>query len=562
MKERNNISVINRNSKPVTRSKRDQRILILAPTGRDAELMARFLADALLVSYICTTIDGLCAQTRQGAGVLFLTEEALTRRSLARLGRALISQPRWSDIPIILLTSGGSESPVNTESLASLAAIGNVNLIERPVRMMTLLSTVKAALRARNRQYDVRDHMETEVRNKEQLEKAFMQVEEASRLKDEFLATVSHELRTPLNAVLGWTTLLRSNHLDEAGCKRAIDTIERNARAQQQLVEDLLDVSRVISGKLRMDAHPVKPRIFIEEAIEALKPTAQARQVRVTQKIESKLNPVFGDATRLRQVVWNLLSNAIKFSARGGRVQLTARRIQDHVEISVKDNGQGIAPDFLPFVFERFRQADMTTTRTHGGLGLGLAIVRQLVELHSGTVGVTSPGVGRGTTFTVSLPLLAVNELARSNDRQQAESKSILRDAPNLKGVKVLVVDDESDTRDLLKTVLSRQGARVKTAPSAAAALSVLSKMKPDLLISDVGMPDIDGYALMRQVRSLPPERGGNVPAVALTAYAREQDRQRAIDAGFQLHLAKPIEVAQLSDSLAHLINQRSEIRD
>ena len=529
---------------------RDQTILILAPTGRDAELTARFLAEASLRARACVTIDDICDQMKQGAGVVVLTEESLTLRSLALLARALMAQPAWSDIPIILLTSGGCESPVNTEGLASLGAIGNVNLIERPVRMMTLLSTIKTALRARNRQYDVREHLATERHNKQQLEKAFIQVEEASRLKDEFLATVSHELRTPLNAVLGWTTLLRSSQLDPAGRKRALETIERNARSQQQLVEDLLDVSRAISGKLRLDARPVHPRTFIDEAVEALRPTAQARQIRVTQAIESGLNDVYGDPARLRQIVWNLLSNAIKFSPTGGRVRINARRVGSSLELSVKDNGQGIAAEFVPYVFDRFRQADMTTTRTHGGLGLGLAIVRQLVELHSGTVRVASAGVGRGATFTVTLPLITHHKPAKSNGKVANETKI----SQSLKGVRVLVVDDEIDTLDLLKTVLSKQGARVTTAASATAALSLLSRVKPHVLISDVGMPGTDGYALMRSVRALPVERGGNIPAVALTAYAREQDRKRAIDAGYQIHLTKPIEITQLSASVAHLI--------
>jgi signal transduction histidine kinase/CheY-like chemotaxis protein len=546
---------VNKQKAKTSMSPRDQRILILAPTGMDAKLMERFLTDASLRPHICLTIDDVCEEMEQGAGVVFLTEEALTTRSLALLARILMRQPTWSDVPIILLTSGGSESPVNTESLASLGAIGNVNLIERPVRMMTLLSTVKAALRARNRQYDVREHLEIEVRNKKQLEKAFTQVEEASRLKDEFLATVSHELRTPLNAVLGWTTLLRSNNLDEAGRRRAIETIERNARSQTQLVEDLLDVSRAISGKLRLVAQPIQPRRFIEEAVEALRPTAQARQVRLTAAIGSRLRDVYGDPTRLRQIVWNLLSNAIKFSNRGGFVQLRARRAASNLEISVKDNGIGIAPEFLPFVFERFRQADMTTTRTHGGLGLGLAIVRQLVELHSGTVQVASAGIGRGATFIVTLPLLPAGAGAKLNVGLDDETENTNHDPLDLEGVKVLVVDDELDTRDLVKAVLSKHGARVTAAESAAVAMNLISKMKPDVLISDVGMPGTDGYALMRQVRSLPPERGGNVRAVALTAYAREEDRQRAIDAGFELHLAKPIEVTQLSASIAHIIN-------
>ena len=541
-------------SKLELKGQRDQRILILAPTGRDAELTARFLADAALAPHVCATIDEVSEQMKQGAGVVLLTEESLTTRALGFLARSLMAQPRWSDIPIILLTSGGSESPVNTEGLASLGAIGNVTLIERPVRMMTLLSAIKTALRARNRQYDVREHLQTEARNKQELKKAFNQVEEASRLKDEFLATVSHELRTPLNAVLGWTTLLRSNHLDAAGRKRALETIERNARSQQQLVEDLLDVSRAISGNLRLDAHPINPRIFIEEAIEALRPMAQARRIRITQAIESGLNDVYGDPARLRQIVWNLLSNAIKFSAPGGRVRVSAHRADANLVVTVKDNGQGIAAEFLPYVFDRFRQADMTTTRLHGGLGLGLAIVRQLVELHSGTVQAASAGPGHGATFTVMLPL--ITQLAPTKGNSKISGQLNQQVSQNLKGVRVLVVDDEIDTRDLLKTILSKQGARVTTAASADAALNLISRVKPHVLISDVGMPGTDGYALMRKVRALPVERGGNIPAVALTAYAREQDRKRAIAAGYQLHLAKPIEITQLSASVAHLIGQ------
>lgn len=497
---------------------------------------------------------------KAGAGVVFLTEEALTARSMGLLAGALMSQPNWSDIPIILLTSGGSESPANTEILSSLGAIGNVSLIERPVRMMTLLSTIRSALRARNRQYDVRDHLETQAHNKKTLEKAFTQVEEASRLKDEFLATVSHELRTPLNAVLGWTTLLRSNNLDEAGCNRALEIIERNARSQQQLVEDLLDVSRAISGKLRLDARPIEARKFIEEAVEALRPTAQARQIKLKQIVEPKLNAVFGDPARLRQVVWNLLSNAIKFSSPGSNVRISARAVDSNLEISVKDQGQGIAEEFLPHVFERFRQADMTTTRMHGGLGLGLAIVRQLVELHSGSVRVESPGVGRGATFTVTLPLLADVEALPENQTSLVKT-SASDHSKDLKGLKVLVVDDEIDTCDLLKAVLSKRGAQVTTAQSASKAMYLFTRIKPDLLISDVGMPETDGYALMREIRALPKERGGQVPAVALTAYAREQDRKRALKAGYQLHLTKPVEVAQLSASVAHLLGKGKPAR-
>jgi len=533
---------------------RDERILILAPTGRDAELSARFLADAKLSPYISGDIDDLCEQIEASAGVVFLTEEALSARALACLARVLRAQPAWSDIPIILLTSGGSESPANAEALALLETIGNVTLIERPVRMTTLLSTMKAALRARNRQYDVREHMENELRTHNELEKAFTQIEEASRLKDEFLATVSHELRTPLNAVLGWTRLLRSNHLDPSEHDRALETIERSARSQQQLVEDLLDVSRAISGKLRLEVKAVRPREFIEAAVQALRPSAEARRIRVKQKIDPKLKVVYGDPMRLRQVVWNLLSNAIKFSAEGGLVELAARRVDSEVEISVRDYGEGISADFLSHVFERFRQADMTTTRAHGGLGLGLAIVRQIVQLHGGTVAVESEGAGHGAKFTVTLPLVTQSSGRAESLLEAAKPLYVTR---ALDGVRVLVVDDEADTRDLLRAALSQHGARVTTAPSASAALKKIWRRKPDVMISDIGMPGTDGYELMRRVRLLPPERGGRIPAVALTAYAREQDRKRALAAGYQIHLAKPIEIGELSATLAELISDK-----
>ena len=533
---------------------RDERIVILAPTGRDGELSARFLTAAKLLPYICDDIEDLCEQIVAGAGVVFLTEESLSAYAFACLARVLHGQAAWSDVPIILLTSGGSELPANAEALRLLEAIGNVNLIERPVRMTTLLSIMKAALRARNRQYDVREHMENELRIKHELEKAFAQIEEASRLKDEFLATVSHELRTPLNAVLGWAKLLRSNNLDKSDQERALETIERSARSQQQLVEDLLDVSRAISGKMRLDSQTVDPRQFIVGAVEALNPMAQLRNVRVKQTIDPKLTVVYGDPIRLRQVVWNLLSNAIKFSSEGGLVELTARRTDSHVEISVRDYGNGIRADFLPHVFERFRQADMTTTRTHGGLGLGLAIVRQIVELHGGIVGVESQGEGHGAKFTVSLPLAPP-----PGAETAAKPSQSLCPTQDLNGVHVLVVDDEADTRALLKTALSQQGARVTTAPSASAALKKIWRRKPDLMISDIAMPGTDGYELIRRVRLLPEASGGKMPAVALTAYAREQDRDRALAAGYQMHLAKPIEIAELAATVAHLINCRDK---
>ena len=531
-------------------------VLILAPTGRDGPLTARVLREAALSAEMCGGVEELCREMLRGAGLVFLTGEALTPAAMQRLVEALGQQPAWSDIPLVVLTSGGGGTPVNAEALAALVEAGNVTLIERPVRVMTLLSAVKSALRARRRQYDVRDHLAAEGRAKGELKQAIQQAEEASRLKDDFLATVSHELRTPLTAVLGWAHLLRSNNLDEAGRARALETIARNALSQRQLIDDLLDVSRIIAGKLRLDVRPVEPSAFIDAAVEAVRPAAEAKEIRIQKIIDTGVGAVSGDPARLQQVVWNLLSNAIKFTPRGGRAQVRVEVVGSQIEISVTDTGQGISAEFLPFVFERFRQADMKTTRSHSGLGLGLAIVRQLVELHGGTVGVESPGEGRGATFVVKLPLLPIYQKPSQEERAHpaARNTQLPSECPDdLAGVKMLVVDDEADTCDLLRSVLTQCGAEVTTAQSAAEALEIFGRVKPDVLISDIGMPGEDGYELMRKVRSLPKERGGRVPAVALTAYARAEDRLRALRAGYQMHVAKPIELAELVAIVASL---------
>ena len=536
---------------------RDQRILILAPTGRDGELSARVFSDYRLRAEVCSEPQELCEKFLVGAGLVFLTDEALTPIVTQCLLEALEQQSTWSDIPLVVLTSGGGETPANAEALATLVEKGNVTLIERPVRVMTLLSTVRSALRARRRQFDVRDFLAAEQRAKDDLKQAIQRAEEASSLKDEFLATVSHELRTPLMAVLGWAHLLRSNNLDEAGQRRALETIERNARAQQQLIEDLLDVSRIITGKLRLDVRPVAPGIFIAAAVESVRPAADAKEIQL-EIISDPISSISGDAGRLQQVVWNLLSNAIKFTPRGGQVRLELRRTSSHVEISVTDSGQGIRADFLPYVFERFRQADMKTTRAHGGLGLGLAIVRQLVELHGGTVGVMSEGEGKGATFVVKLPVLLLqsNAIAGSQSNSPDIETSVPVDcADSLAGLKVLVVDDEADACELISSLLTRCGADVTVARSATEAFRLLKQVHPDVMVSDIGMPFEDGYELMRKVRALSEENGGKTPAVALTAYARPEDRMRALRAGYQMHVSKPIELTELVTIVASLGN-------
>jgi PAS domain S-box-containing protein len=383
--------------------------------------------------------------------------------------------------------------------------------------------------------------------------------EEASRLKDEFLATVSHELRTPLTAILGWAHLLRTGKFEDKQSLKALETIERNARSQAQLIDDLLDVSRIITGKLRLDVRAVDPNFFIESAIEAVRPAAEAKAIRVQKIMDTGVVSVSGDPVRLQQVVWNLLSNAIKFTPRGGRVQIRLERVNSHIEIAVSDTGAGITPEFLPHVFDRFRQADQQTTRQHGGMGLGLSIVRHLVELHGGTVRAESPGEGQGSTFTVLLPVAPVYQRIGEVERVHPAARDTLPsyECPEkLDGLKVLVVDDEQDTRELLKAGLNQCGAEVMLAGSAAEALEAMATAVPDVLVSDIGMPGEDGYELIRRVRELPAESGGRVPAIALTAYARTEDRMQALRAGYQMHVPKPVELAELVAIVASLVQR------
>jgi PAS domain S-box-containing protein len=682
-------------TKPEPQDRRDHRVLILAPTGRDAALTARFLGEGGLHSEVCAAIEEMCHKMLDGAGVVFLAGEVLTQDALFCLVEALGQQPTWSDIPVIVLTSGGGDAPANAETIRSLSESGNVTLIERPVRVVTLLSAFKSALRARRRQYEVRDYLVKEEVSKEALRRseerlrvaldaarlgawqldlstgqmnctplcksifglapeaeftydtllgmvhpddrapmresveralterdtyraeyrvvrpdgslrwvlasgrgdydargeprgmvgvalnitdrklaeqereqllqreraARAEAEESSRLKDEFLATVSHELRTPLTAVLGWTHLLRAGRLDAKAAAHALDTVERNAHAQQQLIEDLLDVSRVITGKLRLDVRSVAPASFIEAAIEAVLPAAEAKGIVVERSLSPDVAEISGDPARLQQVVWNLLSNAIKFTPKGGRVRVRLEGAGSHAEISVSDTGDGIGREFLPYVFDRFRQADQTTARRYGGLGLGLSIVRHLVELHGGTVRAESPGQGEGATFTVRLPLVPARKAGDGDGAGLPPPPAVnvrrtVECPDKLDGLRVLVVDDEADTLELIKVLLAQCGAEVSTASSSAEALGLFAQSAPDVLISDIGMPGEDGYELIRKVRELPPERGGRTPAVALTAYARAADRLRVLRSGYQMHVAKPVELAELVAVVANVVGR------
>jgi PAS domain S-box-containing protein len=385
------------------------------------------------------------------------------------------------------------------------------------------------------------------------------EAERANRLKDEFLATVSHELRTPLNAILGWAQLLTTGKSTDEDLAYGLETIERNARAQAQLVEDLLDMSRIISGKIRLDLQRVHLPVIVTSACNSVGPMAEAKKLSVHCTIEPAVPSVWGDPLRLQQVALNLLSNAVKFTPAGGSITVTLDRTGDDVQLTVTDTGRGIQPDFLPHIFERFRQADAPTTRAHGGVGLGLSIVKHLVDLHSGTITAHSDGDGRGATFIVRLPLAPVTASSSSLDPSRVSPASASRAAASrdLSRMKILVVDDEPDARDLARRILEEAHASIRTAASCAEALQLIQQDKPDLLLSDIGMPIEDGYSLLTKLRALPPSDGGNIPAIALTAFARPEDRQRALAVGFQAHVSKPIQAQSLTTTIADLMARR-----
>lgn len=400
--------------------------------------------------------------------------------------------------------------------------------------------------------------------------------EEADRLKDEFLATLSHELRTPLTSILGWSSMIRSGEVEGQNVARAIETIERNARAQARLIDDLLDVSRIITGNLRLELNPLSFAPILDAGIDALRPTADAKGIQLRKQFETGDYLVRGDSNRLRQVIWNLISNAIKFTASGGTIDISLERVESLVRLTVTDTGEGIPAEFLPYVFDRFRQAEGSISRRQGGLGLGLAVVRHLVELHGGSVSAESAGRDQGATFTVDLPAaLERRDPARAEERRREieRRRKTPTEIVRLDGVFVLVVEDDEDSRSLVGAILQKHGAEVTYASSAAEALSVLQQLAddqqsstssqekaeglPDLIISDIGMPDEDGYELLLKLRSLSPEQGGRIPAIALTGYATRQDRERALSVGYQLHLAKPIEQVDLLNSITTLVGRR-----
>lgn len=538
-----------------TQAELEKRVLLFVPTPRDAELTHSLLTRAGLSCSVCISLELLSTQIDGGAGAIVLTEEAIADDRIELLLAALDRQPAWSDVPVVMLMRGGVQSPV---AARVLAALGNVMLLERPAPMRSVLSAVQAAVRSRQRQYQIRDQIDFIDRTRKELaaseereHDARVEAERISGMKDEFLATLSHELRTPLNAIFGWTQLIKRARNDPETVDQGIEIIDRNVRVQTQLIEDLLDMSRIISGKVRLDVEPIDLHAVIAAAVDGVRPAADAKQIRLESSIDPRLESLSGDAGRLQQILWNLLTNAIKFTPSGGIVRLKAHQADGSAQISVSDTGEGISPAFLPHLFERFSQADGSAKRKHGGLGLGLSIVKNLVEMHGGTVQATSAGEGKGATFIVEIPV----RVPRTEEGNARLARDVPKTIPEqfengrLRGVKVLVVDDEPDARELLRRLLVAGEAEPELAASAAEARTILASFKPDVILSDIAMPQQDGYEFIREIR----RQGVTTPAVALTAFARAEDRLRSIQAGYQTHLPKPVEAAELLAVVASL---------
>ena len=529
-----------------TSSASEYSVALLASTEADAEIARRVLQDAQIGFVACASVDQLCKMIDAGVGAVMVPEEVLTSANAECLSKALEQQPPWSNLPFIVLRRPPGNSH---EAVAPLSRIAGALLIERPVRIENLLSAIRSSLDARRRQYAMRDLLaqmqhvaEERAALQEAAEKSRAAAEAANRMKDEFLAVLSHELRTPLNAILGWATLLRRNSLSEEQVQRAVESIERNSRLQAQLIDDLLDVSRVISGSLRLDLQPVELSDVVEEAIATVTPASASKGV-ILERGVSDSSLMRGDSARLQQIVWNLLSNAIKFTPPGGRVRVELRRQGGSAELQVIDSGEGMEPELLPHVFERFWQADSSSTRTRGGLGLGLSIVKHLVQLHGGSVHAASPGRGRGATFTVRLPVAVAEAAEGSRDGTSSLARNTSDHlADRLFGTKILLVDDDPESLQVLSAALTGTGATVVTASSAEHAWEITCHAAPDVIVSDISMPQEDGYSLIRRLRTHAGALGRNLPVIALTAHARPEDRKATLDAGFNAHLAKPVD--------------------
>ncbi|HEX8371417.1 MAG TPA: ATP-binding protein [Chthoniobacterales bacterium] len=535
----------------------DETILILAPLGRDAELASMALSQVGYSPAACRNVGELVERLSGPCGAAIIAEESLASGNLNPLTDVLRAQPPWSDLPVIILTNGRDATDLSQPLLKLFSPQGNITLLERPLRIITLRSMVEVALRARRRQYQVRDLLNGREQVLASERAARTEAEKASRMKDEFLATLSHELRTPLNAILGWASILRTASDDPEELEQGLEIIERNARTQSVIIDDLLDMSRIISGKINLDIQKIELSQLVEAAVKTVSPAAAAREIDLRVVHDSEVGAFAADPNRLQQVFYNLLTNAIKFTPNGGAVCVTLRQEEAMVDVSISDCGIGIEAEFLPLVFDRFRQANASSTRKHGGLGLGLAIVKSLVELHGGSVRAESPGAGLGSTFIVTLPMghhaVPGRPQPVENIHREPAAAHEWKTSKRLEGVRLLVVDDEPDSLSLMKRLLQDSGALVRTAGSAAEAFQLFQMEVPEVLVSDIGMPVENGYSLIRRIRALSPKSGGNVPAVAVTAYARAEDREHAREAGFNRHTTKPVDAASLLDLLVDL---------
>jgi PAS domain S-box-containing protein len=479
----------------------------------------------------------------------------LPSAELARLSFGLAHQRGSHRFEWLCRRVGGEIFPV--EVTLTVLPIAGKNLVHGVWRDLSEQKRMEAArLRAEEDRKRAEQERERAL-SREQALRA--EAETANRLKDEFLATLSHELRTPLTAILGWARLLNSDLLDEENRARGLEAIERNSQAQLQLIEEILDVSRIITGKLRLEVQPMNLGAVIESAMNTVRPSAEAKGVRLTCLLDPFVGQIAGDPDRLQQVIWNLLSNSIKFTPGGGSVEVRLERMDLQARITIRDTGLGIGPEFLPYIFDRFRQADASSTKVHGGLGLGLSIVRHLIEMHGGTVAAASEGEGRGASFTILIPRLQeITFPEPAAEHPEVVSRALAHEKiRRLDGVRVLVVEDQPDTRELITVILRRGGADVLAAGSAEEALEVLPRFRPHVLLSDIQMPEKDGYSLIQEIRALPAEEGGILPAAALTAYATAADRQRALAAGYQEHVPKPVEPAIVLEVVANLARSR-----
>ncbi len=516
--------------------------LIVDDNPEDCETYRRYLLRDLEYQYTVIIAglgqEGLALSQQHQPDIVLLDYKMPDLNGIEFLAQLKV-QTQQRALPVIMVTGRGDEAI----AVQSMKMGAQDYVMKEHITPESLRSAVNGAVEIVRLQIQLQQQVELE-------QAARAEAEKANRVKDEFLAVLSHELRSPLSPILGWSKLLQNGNLDEAQTTYALETIERNAKLQAELIEDLLDVSRILQGKLTLKRNSLNLAATMQAAIETVRLSAEAKSIEIETNFSAEVGCVLGDATRLQQVIWNLLSNAVKFTPVNGRVTVQLEQVGDQVQITIIDTGKGIPADFLPYVFDYFRQADGSTTRRFGGLGLGLAIVRQIVELHSGAVWAESQGEGLGATFTVRLPLMPIQLAVKPDSNLSKRSQG-------LSGIRVLVVDDETDFQQFVFLALTQAGANVITASTAGDALAALTHFQPDVLISDIGMPDMNGYKLMQQIRALSPEQGGNVLAIALTGHAGEIDQQQALSIGFQAHLSKPIDLDHLVTSIMTLCNSK-----